>query len=67
MLPANIAGFLDQSFDFLRSGTSGDEEGIRHIHNDQVVYAKAGYQSAATGDNDTARNLFGEHYNGSDQ
>lgn len=40
LLPTRFAALLDDPFDFLRSRTSGDEQGVRHVDDDEVIYTQ---------------------------
>lgn len=56
-----VAAFLDQAFDFLRPGTSGDQQRVGHVDNNKIVYTEAGNQATRPRNDDTASNLLGDN------
>lgn len=59
VLEACFAAAGNKRFDFLRTGTGGDHEGIRNVHNDKIVHTQTSDQTARSGNNNATRGLLG--------
>lgn len=58
MLPARVATLLHEPLHLLRTRACGDEQGVGHVDNDQIVDSKEGNQPAGPGHNDTPGSLL---------
>ena len=42
-LPAGVLGSLDEALDLLRPRASGDQQGIGHVDDDEIVHTEHGH------------------------
>ena len=56
-----LLGLSHDLLDLLRTRTSSDEKGVRHIDDDEIVYTKARDETAGAWYNDTSGDLFSEN------
>ena len=61
LLPAGVTALLHEALHLLRARASGDEEGIGHVDDDEVVHAQEGDQPSRARHDDAARRLLRDH------
>jgi hypothetical protein len=60
--PSCFFAFSHESLDLLRSSTRGNEKGVWHIDDDQIVHSKAGDETTRSRDNNASSNLFCQNW-----
>ena len=60
LLPARVAALLDEALDLLRARTRGDEQGVGHVDDDEVIDPEHGDEPARARHDDAARGLLGD-------
>lgn len=46
LLPAGLAALLHEPLHLLRAGAGGDQQGIGHVNDNQIVHTEKGYEPA---------------------